>query len=497
MAKQLEGKFCLIPGKKLCRECWMYTKNILDGYNSPSEDASMQELSLSEDARESSESSSAENYSTLLDDSLAACKVSPFKSTRKSKRQKLFHGSQKIEKVTKKFEKAFSTKGVDIAIYCTPSITRSTDEKDFDQLMFELKTKFQQTTSLNEKIQILTLKPKSWTIEQTVKFFNATTYQVRTAMTLKKNEGVLSKPKRSVRKGIDQDSINNVISFYLDDEFSREMPGAKEYVSIGYKQDSQEKVAVQSMAFFSNDLEHNTGFVYQVQKLLCNYLQLLYPSITNIQYFSDGCSTQYKNYKNLLNLTFHKQDFGFDVVWNFFATSHGKSPCDRLGGTIKRKLTIESLSRTKTNPIFTALQAYEFFKNTMNTVELFYIPKDDLTQVHTKLKTRYELGHTVPRTHSYVFIPQNIRIISFKRIGEDKEISGQHSFFNPNKLQSSQIIKTMLQLCTTIIGGLVWLLLLKVFQWKQKSSLCLHMARQETSFGHKEITFAGFPMITF
>ena len=144
--------------------------------------------------------------------------------------------------------KAFFTKGVDIAICCTPSITRRTDEKDFDQLMFELKTKFQQTTSLNEKIQILTLNPKSWTIEQTVKFFNATTYQVRTAMTLKKNEGVLSKPKRSVRKGIDQDSINNVISFYLDDEFSREMPGAKEYVSIGYKQHKQKRLLLGNLS---------------------------------------------------------------------------------------------------------------------------------------------------------------------------------------------------------------------------------------------------------
>ena len=37
----------------------------------------------------------------------------------------------------------------------------------------------------------------------------------------------------------------------------------------------------------------------------------------------------------------------------------------------------------------------------MNTVELFFIAKDDLTQVHTKLKTKYELGHTVPGTRSY------------------------------------------------------------------------------------------------
>ena len=115
---------------------------------------------------------------------------------------------------------------------------------------------------------------------------------------------------------------------------------------------------------------------------------------------------------------------------NFFATNHGKSPCDGLGGTIKRELTIESLSRTKTSPIVTALQAYEFCKNTMPTVEFFFVSKDDLTKVRTKLKTRYACGHTVPGTHSYhVLMPKNVRIFSFKRIGEDEEISGQHSFF--------------------------------------------------------------------
>ena len=75
-----------------------------------------------------------------------------------------------------------------------------------------------------------------------MKSFNATTYQVRTVMNLKKDEDVLSKPKRLARKGIAEDTINNVISFYLDDEFSREMPEAKEYVSIGYKQHKQKRL---------------------------------------------------------------------------------------------------------------------------------------------------------------------------------------------------------------------------------------------------------------
>ena len=175
----------------------MHTQNILHGHKSPASSR------ITEDATKFSESSSAESNSTLLDDSPAANRVSSFKSSGKSKRQKLFHANKKTEKVTQKLEKVFSTKGVNIAACSQPPATRSNDEKDFDQIMLESKTKFLQTTSLNEKIHILTLKTQSWTIHQTVKFFNATTYQVRTAMTLKKDEGVLSKPKRLARKGID------------------------------------------------------------------------------------------------------------------------------------------------------------------------------------------------------------------------------------------------------------------------------------------------------
>ena len=123
---KLEGKFCLIPGEKLCRECWMHTKNILHGHNSPTSS------SLSENATEFSESSSVENKSTLLDYSLAACGVSPFKSSGKSKYQKVFHADKKIEKIAQKLEKAFSTNRVNIATCFPPPATRSNDEKDFN-----------------------------------------------------------------------------------------------------------------------------------------------------------------------------------------------------------------------------------------------------------------------------------------------------------------------------------------------------------------------------
>ena len=46
--------------------------------------------------------------------------------------------------------------------------------------------------------------------------------------------------------------------------------------------------------------------------------------------------------------------------WNFFATSHGKSPCDGIGGAIKRKLVHRSLAQPFQNQILTARDAYCF-----------------------------------------------------------------------------------------------------------------------------------------
>ena len=98
-----------------------------------------------------------------------------------------------------------------------------------------------------------------------------------------------------------------------------------------------------SFCFLSDDLTHDVGFVYALQKKLTQYIHVNFPQINFIEYFLDGCNGQYKNYKNFLNLTYHKHDFGIGASWSLFATSHGKSPCDGIDGMVKRKLMQESL----------------------------------------------------------------------------------------------------------------------------------------------------------
>ena len=43
-----------------------------------------------------------------------------------------------------------------------------------------------------------------------------------------------------------------------------------------------------------------------------------------------------------------------EAEWHFFATSHGKSPCDGIGGTTKRLAARASLQSAADNQILTS-----------------------------------------------------------------------------------------------------------------------------------------------
>ena len=53
-----------------------------------------------------------------------------------------------------------------------------------------------------------------------------------------------------------------------------------------------------------------------------------------------------------MNLCYHK-DFGVQAEWHFYATPHGKGPCDGIGGTVKRLATRASLQRAYHSQIMT------------------------------------------------------------------------------------------------------------------------------------------------
>ena len=98
-----------------------------------------------------------------------------------------------------------------------------------------------------------------------------------------------------------------------------------------------------SYCIISDDNSHDVATVFEVQRKVLADVKVKIPELKHVEYFTDGCAAQYKNRKNFTNLCHHKHDFDISACWSFFATGHGKQPCDGLGGTIKRIVSKTSL----------------------------------------------------------------------------------------------------------------------------------------------------------
>ena len=77
-------------------------------------------------------------------------------------------------------------------------------------------------------------------------------------------------------------------------------------------------------------------------------------ALFKVHYFSDVFAGQHKNCKNFLDLCLHNIDVGVKCELNFFAISHGKSPYDGIGGTVKWLVTRAGLQEPISNQILTA-----------------------------------------------------------------------------------------------------------------------------------------------
>ena len=153
-------------------------------------------------------------------------------------------------------------------------------------------------------------------------------------------------------------------------------------------------------------------------------LSWIITTIQNLFYFSDGCGGQYKNYKNFMNLFLHKQDFRLDADWIFFATSHGKSSCDMIGGSVKCHAAKRSLQRTMNNQILDYQDMLNVCEEEMSKIKLFGISKETmkyrnhlrssfqgetLFQVHKEATTSYHYHH--PKLHTSCRVKTSLMLV--------------------------------------------------------------------------------------
>ena len=83
-----------------------------------------------------------------------------------------------------------------------------------------------------EKFQVLNIAPESWSRAKIAQFFDFSEYMVREAQKFCKEKGILAMPPPKKGKSLDEVIIKDVQLFFEDNEFSRLMPGTKDYISI-------------------------------------------------------------------------------------------------------------------------------------------------------------------------------------------------------------------------------------------------------------------------
>ena len=61
-----------------------------------------------------------------------------------------------------------------------------------------------------------------------------------------------------------------------------------------------------------------------------------------------------------------------------FATSHGKSPCDGIGGTVKRLVTRARLKRSISNQILIADKMFEFCVEKIKGIDFLFLKNQEI-----------------------------------------------------------------------------------------------------------------------
>ena len=121
-----------------------------------------------------------------------------------------------------------------------------------------------------------------------------------------------------------------------------------------------------------------------------------------VYYFSDGAASQYKNKKNFVNLAFHNRDFNnIEAEWHFFATAHGKGPCDGLGGTVKREAVRASLKRPLEGQTQTPQELSEWAMDAIPSVTFEFVDKSEVEAEERALQERLDAAVTIEGTQSY------------------------------------------------------------------------------------------------
>ena len=102
----------------------------------------------------------------------------------------------------------------------------------------------------------------------------------------------------------------------------------------------------------------------------------------------------------------------------FFATSHGKWPCDGIGGTIKRLAAKDSLQRPYCEQTMTPRQLFQFAEDNISGISFFLLHHSGLGRGGQVLIREIQQGkndtrNTLSCIASFPFLPTKLMVKTY------------------------------------------------------------------------------------
>lgn len=185
-----------------------------------------------------------------------------------------------------------------------------------------------------------------------------------------------------------------------------------------YFRDEDDQLQCKSLIVIAESLKHDVNAVHLFQHKLISIIRIHYSFVKNIIFFSDGAASQYKNRKNLYNICQFKRKFDLQAEWHFFATSHGKSACDALGGSFKREAAKTSLKQP-VDVITNAKKLFEWAQARKTKTLFVFCSNTEYEEEANRSKNRYDKVKTITGTQS---------LHSFQPINENEILARKFSY---------------------------------------------------------------------
>ncbi|CAF1545908.1 unnamed protein product, partial [Didymodactylos carnosus] len=157
----------------------------------------------------------------------------------------------------------------------------------------------------------------------------------------------------------------------------------------------------------SQDLTHDKFVVNSALELIINHVKTLFPDLEEVDFFSDGAASQFKQRFHFRNIIQLASNFKIHLRWHFFATSHGKGTVDAIGGSVKRVVSSVVLGGEACR---SAADFVKIANKKCVSITSIEIKKTDIDNSKLKLENLFKTTKQVPetlKTHFVKVIDQN------------------------------------------------------------------------------------------